>query len=139
MSIYRVKVAENTFDVFGTMVPIIQNPMLKVKDWFYSKNIRSVIPSESWTYILAVVKETEKAMQVITKAADEDGGLMGILYWVPKSCTETIEHYKFAEQNKKRVNKYRRNKRSSRRGSGDCAEEMLYGSGLGDPIDFVDN
>ena len=139
MTFYKVKAGENTFDAFGTMVPIIQNPTLKVKDWFYSKNIKSAVPSESWTYILAVVKETEKALQVITKAADEDGGLAGLMYWVPKSCTETIEDYKLAEQKKKRMNEYKRNERSSRRRSGDCAEEMLYGSGLGDPIDFVDN
>lgn len=137
MTFYRVKARENTFDVFGTMVPMIQNPTLKVKDWFYSKNIESVVPSESWTYILAVVKETEKAMQVITKIVDEDDGLVG-LYWVPKSCTETIEAYELAEQ-KKRVNEYRRNEKASRRRSRDYVEEMLYGSGLGDPHDFVDN
>lgn len=91
MTTYKIRAGEKEFDVFGTLTPMIDKPTLKVKDWFYAKNVTNCVPSKDWTYVLAIVKETDKAIQVITKAADEDGGLMGFLFWVPKSCTEEIK------------------------------------------------
>lgn len=96
MASYRVKLCYNEenkpcFDCFGNMVPIIAEPTMKVKDWFYAKNIRSSVPSIVWTHIIAVVEETEKAMHVVTTACDQDGGLAGDLFWVPKKCVEEIE------------------------------------------------
>lgn len=90
MTAYNVKKYADHFDVFGQEVPEIKTPTHKVKDWFYAKEVSKDVPSLKWTHILAVVKETEKAKQIIVKGCTADGDDAGVLLWCPKSCIEEI-------------------------------------------------
>ena len=48
------------------------------------------MPSESWTHVLGIAKETEKAILAVIRS-NGDEFYDHQLVWVPKSCIEEIE------------------------------------------------
>ncbi len=80
-----------SIDRLNSRTPLFDQPTIKIKDWFYAKNIKNTVPSETWTYVLGIARETEKAILAVIRERNGDEFYDHELVWIPKSCTEEIE------------------------------------------------
>lgn len=68
--------------------------MITIKSWFLEKNFDSNSKYGIETSELAIIKETEKAVQITTRNSD----FGNITFWCPKSCLMTEADYEVAEK-----------------------------------------
>lgn len=60
---------------------------MAVKDWFHAKKMNEMHRNVQNTDVFAILKESEKALQVMV--GDASHGCM--VYWAPKSCLVEVE------------------------------------------------
>lgn len=59
---------------------------LAVKDWFHTKKMNEMHKNVQTTDVFAIIKESEKAMQVLVGTPNSF-----MVYWAPKSCLVEVE------------------------------------------------